>query len=86
MHFESFALFVQSEQATWVQELLSTEPIGAGDFFQVDCDSDFNNCPFRMISWFLYTRRNFISEYKMKNILKLLKPIALTVIHWKLFF
>ena len=30
--------------------LLSTVLIGAGDFFPVDCDSDFNNCPFRMIS------------------------------------
>ena len=30
--------------------LLSTAPIGAGDFFLVDCDSNFNNCPFRMIS------------------------------------
>ena len=29
----------------------------------VDCDCDFNNCLFSMISGFRYTRRNFISEY-----------------------
>ena len=56
MHFEIPALFAQSELATWVQECEEAlgcclqRPLEQEIFFLLDCDSDFNNCPFCRIS------------------------------------